>query len=49
MDIIIGFILIILSLVFLIYIVLWSRRTINLICDREPSSSRKIARELKNG
>lgn len=48
-NIIIGCILIFTSLIFITAIILWSRKTINKICDKGPGSHRKIMKELKDG
>ncbi|MBU1076650.1 MAG: hypothetical protein KKH98_05115 [Spirochaetes bacterium] len=45
-DIVIGCILIAGAIGFLTFIVLWSRRMINFICDKGPTSARKIIKEL---
>ena len=45
-DIIIGVAIIILGLSFLIYLVWWSKRTIELIAKKRLASAREITKEL---
>ena len=48
-DIIMGLLIISLALIFITYIVFWSRRTIDLIADKKLRSVREIIKELHNG
>ncbi len=47
-DIIIGCILTCSSIIFLTSIIIWSRKTINTICDKGPGSHRKIIKDLEH-
>jgi len=48
-DVVIGSIAIVVSLGFITYLVLWSRRVINRIARKGLRSARDITRELNDG
>ena len=47
-DAIIGSVVVVVALAVITALVAWSRRTINLIADRNLKSARDITRELSN-
>ncbi len=49
LNIILGIIIIFLAYCFLLYLILWSRRTIDIISERKLNSLREILEELRHG
>ncbi|MBC8180295.1 hypothetical protein H8E88_04140 [candidate division KSB1 bacterium] len=49
LNILIGIIIVFLAYIFLLYLVLWSRKTIEHISDLKVNSLRDIIRELRHG
>jgi len=48
-DTVVGIILTVTGIFFLTYVVIWSRRTIEIIAKKKLRSIRDILNELKNG
>lgn len=48
-DAVVGCVVIVVSLAVLVYLVLWSRRTINRISRSNSRSAREIGRDLRRG
>jgi hypothetical protein len=49
LDAVLGIVLVAAGVLFLSYVVFWSRRTINIIAKKRLRSIREILNELKNG
>ena len=46
---IVGWIIIAIALIFITYLVIWSRKTIERIADKKFRSIREIVKDLQNG